>query len=267
MRDLIGRRMIRLRPVFDRAGAAERIRRAGITLFKARGYHGTSVRVLAQAVGIEAASVYYHFPSKQKILCDIFNRTMDDLLDGLERALSGATSHEERLRAAVRFHILFHVERQDEAFISHSELRSLTPLNRRRIIFKRDRYEALLRVFLAAGKKAGAFEIADVRLTTIAILMMCSGVSDWFAKQGRLSGGAIADVYADMVLRLLRQSGGPQSGHLSATREQLSTSRPRRAQAASGHPRGHTRTSAGGGSSQGLDGRHWWRTAVTRCFR
>ena len=241
-------------------GAAERIRRAGITLFKARGYHGTSVRVLAQAVGIEAASVYYHFPSKQKILHDIFNRTMDDLLDGLERALSGMTSYEERLRAAVRFHILFHVERQDEAFISHSELRSLTPLNRRRIIFKRDRYEALLRVFLAAGKKAGAFEIADVRLTTIAILMMCSGVSDWFAKQGRLNGGAVADAYADMVLRLLRQSGGPQFGHLSATR----TSGPRRAEAARRHPRGHTRTSAGGGSSQRVDGRLWWRTAATR---
>jgi AcrR family transcriptional regulator len=221
----------------DRAGSSERIRGAGIFLFKTRAYHGTSVRALAQAVGIEAASVYHHFPSKQKILFDIFNRTMDDLLHGLELALSGATSYEERLRAAIRFHILFHVERQDEAFISHSELRSLTPSNRRRINVKRDRYEALFRAFLAAGKKAGSFEIADVRLTTIAILMMCSGVSDWFAKRGRLSGGAIADAYADMVLRLLRQSGDPQPGHLSATRA-LSSSIGRRAPAARDHRRG-----------------------------
>jgi len=134
----------------DRAGAAERILSTATTLFKARGYHGTSVRDLAQAVGIEAASVYHYFPSKQKILYDIFNRAMDDLLDGLERALSGATSHEERLRAAKRFHILFHVGRQDEAFISHSELRSLTASNRRRITVKRDRYKASLRAFLAA---------------------------------------------------------------------------------------------------------------------
>jgi AcrR family transcriptional regulator len=119
-------------PTRDRADPSERILRTATILFKARGYHGTSVRALAQAVGIEAASVYSHFPSKQKILCDIFNRTMDDLLNGLERALSGATTHEERLQAAVRFHILFHVERQDEAFVSHSELRSLTPSNRRR---------------------------------------------------------------------------------------------------------------------------------------
>jgi AcrR family transcriptional regulator len=227
------------RPVRDQAGTLDRILKAAIILFKVRGYHGTSVRALAQAVRIEAASIYNYFPSKQKMLYEIFNRTMDDLLDGFARALNGSTTYEERLRAAVRFHILFHVERQDEAFISHSELRSLTPSNRRRINVKRDRYEALLRRFLADGKKAGSFEIADDQLTTIAILMMCSGVSDWFAERGRLSGGAIAEAYADMVLRLLRPSAGPQSGHLSATREQGFVSRPRRARAASGHPRGN----------------------------
>jgi len=107
--------MTRSPPILERAGASERIRRAGITLFKARGYHVTSVRALAQVVGIEAASLYHHFPSKQEILCDIFDRAMDDLLEGLRRALSGATSLEDRLRAAVRFHVLFHIERQDEA--------------------------------------------------------------------------------------------------------------------------------------------------------
>jgi AcrR family transcriptional regulator len=178
---------------------------------------------------MEPASLYHHYSSKQEILYDIFNRTMDDLVNGFERALSGTISHEDRLRAAIRFHVLFHVERQDEAFISHSELRSLTPSNRRRITVKRDRYEASLRTFLADGNKAGSFEIADVQLTTIAILMMCSGVSDWFAQQGRLSGDAIADAYTDMVLRLLGQSGGP--------RKQLPTSRPRRARATRGSAR------------------------------
>jgi AcrR family transcriptional regulator len=90
------------------------------------------VRDLAQAVRIETASLYYHFPSKQEILLDLFDRTMDALVDGLERAAATGSSPEEWLRAAVRFHVLFHVERQDEAFISHSELRSLTAENRKR---------------------------------------------------------------------------------------------------------------------------------------
>lgn len=217
------KRMSSSPPVLDQDGASDRIRKAAITLFTARGYHGTSVRAIADLVRLEAASLYYHFPSKQEILYDIFNRTMDDLLEGLERALGGATGFEDRLRAAVRFHVLFHIERQDEAFISHSELRSLTSPNRRTINVKRDRYEAMLRALLAAGTTAGVFETRDVRLTTIAVLMMCSGVSDWFAERGRLTGAAVAGAYAEMVLRLLRPTAH------SATK---GLSRPSRANAA-----------------------------------
>ena len=182
---------------------SERILKAATKLFRARGYHGTSVRALARAVRIEAASLYYHFSSKQKILFDLFNRTMDDLLEGLDQAITSGSSAEERLRAAVRFHVLFHITRQDEAFISHSELRSLSAQNRPRIIVKRDGYERKFRALLTSGVRAGVFEIADARLTSTAILMMCSGVSDWFERQGRLAPGTVADRYADMVIGLV----------------------------------------------------------------
>jgi AcrR family transcriptional regulator len=205
----------------DRESVSERIRRAAIVLFKARGYHGTPVRALARAVRLEAASLYYHFPSKQEILSDIFDRVMDDLLDGLQRAAEGETNPEDRVRAAVRFHVLFHIERRDEACIRHSELRSLTGPNLRRIIAKRDRYEAMFRAVLAAGIKAGAFEAHGKRLMTIAILTMCSGVADWVCRQGRL--GAVADAYARMVLRLLRGSTDPQPAHVSTARRRLPT--------------------------------------------
>jgi len=186
-----------------RETASERIRRAAIALFNARGYHGTSIRALARIVRVEAASLYYHFPSKQKILTDIFTRVMDDLLEGLERAMQAGTSAEERLRAVVRFHVLFHAERQAEATISRSELRSQTASNLRRIIARRDRYEAMLRTLLIEGVKSGAFEVRDVPLTATAILTMCSGVSDWFSSDGRLSADAVADAYADMVQQLV----------------------------------------------------------------
>ena len=187
----------------DRDGASARIRQAAIALFCARGYHGTSVRDLAQILRIEAPSLYYHFPSKQKLLVDIFDRTMDDLLEGLRRAIEGESGPEEQLRAAVRFHVHFHIERQDEAFISHSELRSLTAPHRRRTIAKRDRYETMFRRLLSAGVRAGIFSILDVRLSSTAILMMCSGVSDWFSGRGRLDAATVADRYAEMVLRML----------------------------------------------------------------
>ena len=185
--------------------ASDRIRSAAIALFRERGYHGTSMRDLADAVRIEAASLYYHFPSKEALLYDLFDRTMDALLQGFELALASGSTPAERLRAAVHFHVMFHIERQDEAFISHSELRALSAQYQLRNTAKRDRYEKMLRALLAAGVKSGDFEIADLALASTAILMMCSGVSDWFGRRGRLKPETVVDRYADMVLRLVRR--------------------------------------------------------------
>jgi AcrR family transcriptional regulator len=181
----------------------DRIRRSAVALFRERGYHGTPMRALAQTVRMEAGSLYYHVPSKQQLLFEILDRTLDDLLAGLEEATAGAAGPVARLRAAVRFHVLFHALRREEAFLSHSELRSLTSRNLRRVIAKRDRYERAVRDVLAAGARTGVFAVADPRLAAMAILTMCTGVATWFSESGRLKPEAIADHYADMVLALV----------------------------------------------------------------
>ena len=45
----------------------ERILRASSSLFARYGYHGTSTRQIAEAVGIRQPSIFYHFPSKAAI--------------------------------------------------------------------------------------------------------------------------------------------------------------------------------------------------------
>src|SRR5437870_4304063 len=57
----------------ERVTAAERILRAAVALFRERGYHGSSMRTLARALRMEAASLYYHFKSKQEILLAILD--------------------------------------------------------------------------------------------------------------------------------------------------------------------------------------------------
>jgi AcrR family transcriptional regulator len=192
--------------------ATDRILRTATALFGERGYHGTSVRALTRALRMEAPSLYYRFPSKQEILFTILDRTLDDLLDGLRQAVAATPDAEERLRAAVRFHVLFHARRRRQAFVSHSELRSLTPANLRRIIAKRDEYEQVFRGLLAAGIRTGAFQVADVKLTAMAILTMCTGVATWFADGGRLGPEAVADRYVELIVSSIERRGkGPRA--------------------------------------------------------
>ena len=187
--------------------SSDRICEAAITLFRKRGYHGTPMRSIASAIGLEAGSLYYHFASKQEILFAIIDGTMNDLLEGLQTATEGPGNPGQRLHAAVRFHVLFHAYRRDEAFISRSELRSLTQANLRRSLGKRDHYEELLCRVLAAGMSTGDFDVPDARLATMAILTMCSAVADWFSERGPLTAEGVAASYAAMVLRTVRAPG------------------------------------------------------------
>jgi len=189
----------------ERATAAERILRAAVALFRERGYHGSSMRTLARALRMEAASLYYHFASKQEILFAILDRTLDDLLAGVGRAVASADGPEARLRAAVRFHVLFHTDSQHEAFLSHSELRSLTQANLRHVLARRDEYERVFRGLLTSGVRAGVFQVSDVRLTAMAILTMCTGVATWFSDGGRLAPEAIAGRYVEMISKSVKR--------------------------------------------------------------
>ncbi|WP_433438247.1 TetR/AcrR family transcriptional regulator [Nonomuraea sp. CA-141351] len=60
------------------------IQRAALTLFTERGYDATSMREIAEQIGITKAALYYHFDSKEAIILSLFQenmRALDDLLD------------------------------------------------------------------------------------------------------------------------------------------------------------------------------------------
>src|SRR4029450_13883435 len=142
-------------PTHGRADAAERILKAAIALFRKRGYHGSSMRTLARALRMEAASLYYHFASKQDILFAILDRTLDDLLDGVGRAVAAVDGPQARLRAAVRFHVLSPPPPPHGAFLSHSELPSPPKPTLRLVLPRRDEYERVFRGLLSVGARAG----------------------------------------------------------------------------------------------------------------
>jgi hypothetical protein len=164
---------------------------------------------------------------------------MDAVLGMIRSASHGPGSRAERLANVVRGHVLLHVASAKEAFISHSELRALTEEDHQRVSAKRDLYEQTLHKLLAAGVREGEFEIADIAVTTKAILMMCSGVSEWCDPGGRLSPQAVAERYVSLVARMvaptpapalaaraktsLASSGRRRSGRPAAARNRVNT--------------------------------------------
>jgi AcrR family transcriptional regulator len=184
----------------DRVRQIERI---AAELFFTNGYHATTQREIAKAVGIRPASLYHHFESKQDLLFSVIQHTLDDLLAGAQAALASHSDPPSQIQALVRDFILLISERQHEGAVGDIELRSLEPENRQTLIAKRDKYQGTFEQIIDAGVEQGLFKVVDAKLTAYAILGMCNHVSIWYRPGGPRTIEEIAKIYADDALRLL----------------------------------------------------------------
>ncbi len=184
-------------------GRVRQIEQAAAELFFRRGYQSTSLRDIAQAVGIRPASLYHHFPSKQDLLFAVLNRTIDDLIDRGEQVLMTELDPVAQLRGLASEFVLYVAERPREGMVGDTEIEHLDDGNRATLLSKRDRYQRILEQVVAAGNLQGCFAVVDVKLTVYAILGMCNHVTIWFRPGGRRVAADVAQEYADLALRMV----------------------------------------------------------------
>lgn len=179
------------------------IRAAALRLFASSGYAAVSMREIAGAVGVRAGALYLYTPDKQTLLFDLLREHMEQVIEAWNAAKGGETPL-ERLETFVRFHVDFHFDRSDEVFLSYMELRNLTAENFAHIEDLRRAYEAELEVILDEGHKSGDFRLPDVRISTMALIAMLTGVMTWYREGGRLSRDRIQRIYWNMARRMVR---------------------------------------------------------------
>ena len=87
----------------------------------------------------------------------------------------------------------------------HIEFHAVPPGRLKKIIAKRDAYERLVREAVEEGARARRFAPCDPKLTTLAILGAINWTARWYRPDGGWSPEAIADGFADYLVRgLLR---------------------------------------------------------------
>src|SRR4051794_6980388 len=140
-------------PVSRPAGVRtkHRIRAVASELFFERGYSATSMRQIADGAGVRVGSVYNHFANKEDLLFRIAYETMEEMIDGAVEAVGDMADDASRLRAFIRFHTKYCVERRFQARIADDFLHLLGADARRAVIKLRDDYEQILRQILTDG--------------------------------------------------------------------------------------------------------------------
>lgn len=175
------------------------IRAAAVQLFAEYGYHAAPLRDIARMAGIQAASIYYHYTNKEALLVEIMETHMLHLNTNLERILREYQHPQERLYEAVANHIRLHTTYKYEFFIIDTEIRALEGDHRAYILSLRDHYEVLLQEILRDGMEQGVFRQSDLKISSYAIIAMCTEVATWFRPSGRLSVQQVIDIYSQMI--------------------------------------------------------------------
>ncbi|QJY49953.1 TetR/AcrR family transcriptional regulator [Pseudonocardia broussonetiae] len=175
---------------------------AALTVFTARGYHGTALSQIAADLGIRTPSLYNHMRSKQELLERIVERTLDEVLADFEQAVHGVTDPVERLRRAVRVYALRHATHRREALVVNRDTASLPEPALGRMRERRRDHERAVRAVIADGVAAGVFRVDSPALASFAILEMCVSIARWFREDGARSAEQVADEYTAFALRI-----------------------------------------------------------------
>lgn len=197
-------------PALDRKATKSRggksvILDSAIKHFESLGYHGTSMRDIADGAGVTVAAIYHHFASKQEMLQEIMMRVLTDVIGKTRSALIEAgPTPADQLSALVGAWIQFHTERQSEALIGASELRGLDTAGRRLVTALRDEQEEMFQGVIKRGVEMGVFKTRYPREGGRAIIEMGYSISRWYRPDGPLRPSELAERYIYLAMGVVR---------------------------------------------------------------
>lgn len=180
----------------------EEILEAALELFFERGYRAVGLRELANAVGLNIATLYHYFTSKDEILLRLQEDGMRRLVTSAEEALDGVSGKGPtvRLRALIETHLRYHTSNYKIARLHFAEYRSLAPRSKETIRELMKTYERMFVDTIQDGVAKGAFHSPSPKITAFAILGAGSHVAYWYDPDGDVSADLIERAVEELVM-------------------------------------------------------------------
>lgn len=192
-------------PVVTELTRREQIISVAQDMMRTQGYQGTSMRDIAAALQIEAASLYNHISGKDEILRAICFGLADKLLTAIHEVNDIYFNAEEKLAMAVRNHIQILTENLNASFVFIHEWRNLAENSRKEFVQLRDNYENEFRQILENGENEGIFNEVNNKFAVLTILSSLNWVVEWYKPDGDMTPAQIADKLTEFVLTGLKK--------------------------------------------------------------
>ena len=145
-------------------GRKEEIQIAAAKLFGEKGFAGCSVRDIANAVGLGAASLYNHMESKDELLTSICFRCANEFLTGMGEIDVKGKTPDQKIRELIRLQIHIALNDRSSVTVFNDEWKHLQEPYLSRFLELRRKYETAYLRIIQDGIAEGIFKNVDAYL-------------------------------------------------------------------------------------------------------
>ncbi len=170
----------------------DRMLRAAAKCFNEKGYSGTSLRDVASILGLTDAALYYYVKNKEELVYLCYLRAGDVGRETMDRAIADGRNGLDIVRLYLKYHLeVMTGERGPIAILS--EIPSLEPEHRDRILDISRQHGARFEAILQQGIEDGSIAPCDVRMTGNAIMGALNWVPKWFHGDAAVAANVVAE--------------------------------------------------------------------------
>ncbi len=175
-------------------------------MFRQRGFSATSMRDLAEAVGIEAASLYNHIRSKQEILeaicfemANLFNEHMDQVEASTENTIA-------KIEQVLRFHIRQIIDNYEQVFVTDREWRHLEEPYLSNFQTQRRTYRKRFAALIEQGIDKKEIRRIDAPTAVLILLHAIGGIESWHRSRKKINARELEDNMLTILVDGLRKN-------------------------------------------------------------
>jgi TetR/AcrR family transcriptional regulator, cholesterol catabolism regulator len=169
-------------------------------LFRTKGFNAASMRELAEAVGVEAPSLYNHIGSKSELLQTICFKVANEFTSQLDATENKNTSVTTKIELIIRFHITMMLDEFDEVFVANHEWKHLQEPFLSNFLNQRRSYEKRLVAIIEEGIKKKELKNINPYVAVLTLLSAVRGLEFWQRHKKNISTKVLEN---DMVIHLL----------------------------------------------------------------
>ncbi len=160
----------------------EEIYAVSAKLFGKRGYVASTMRDIAELVGIEPSSLYSHIKSKEEILINICSACAIEFDEGMQAILKTNLSNPDKVKALIDLHLDIAYNKPSSVTVFNDEWRHLPDKELKLFLEKRNAYEANFKSILREGMENGEITVL-CESTAFQLIINCMKWVHYYSKK------------------------------------------------------------------------------------